>query len=64
VRNDCRFDQNRTSALLGDAEALLAVERGELAAMRGLSKRERQRLHRLLERLVGDDTPPLQKRFR
>jgi DNA-binding MarR family transcriptional regulator len=46
------------------AEALAHVERGEVAAMRGLRARERARLHALLERLVRDDTPPFLKRFR
>jgi len=44
------------------AEALPAVERGELAALRGLTPRERARLHTLLERLVRDDRPAFLRR--
>ncbi len=39
------------------SEGREAVERGELAAMRGLRRRERERVHALLVRLVRDDTP-------
>ena len=45
------------------AEGLSAVERAELAAMRGLRRRERERVHALLVRLVRDDTPAFFKRF-
>jgi DNA-binding MarR family transcriptional regulator len=39
------------------AEGLAAVERGEASAMRGLRRRERERVHALLVRLVRDDSP-------
>jgi DNA-binding MarR family transcriptional regulator len=45
------------------AEGLAAVERAEAASMRGLRRRERERVHALLVRLVRDDTPAFFKRF-
>jgi len=44
------------------AEAIPAIERGELEALRGLTARERARVHTLLERLVRDDRPAFLRR--
>lgn len=48
-------------AVLAEAEA--GVERGEREALRGLTARERGRLHTLLDRLVRDDRPAFFKRW-
>ena len=48
-------------AILAEAEA--AVQRGERDALRGLTARERARLHTLLDRLVRDDRPAFFKRW-
>jgi DNA-binding MarR family transcriptional regulator len=70
TRRRCRDDARRiVVSVTGEgrhvvAEGLAAVERGELAAMRGLRRRERERVHALLVRLVRDDTPAFFKRFR